>query len=225
MENVTLKATHRAEQGKGPSRRLRAQGKIPTVAYGEAAKSTLSLAIEHDALLTVLGSEKGRNTVIHLDVEGDKNYPVMVRDFSIHPISRRLLHADFITVDENVPIEVDIPFVTTGKSKGEADGGTVLVAMRRLPVRCLPASIPARISADVTLLEMEDGIKVKELNVPPGVEILVPGDRRIVVVKAPKMVEEAKPEAAVEGEGAATAAAAPAATAATAAPAKKGKEG
>jgi large subunit ribosomal protein L25 len=226
MENVNLNATVRTEQGKGPSRRLRQSGKIPTVAYGQHTDDTLSLAIDHDALLSILLSEKGRNTVIYLQVEGGKSYPVMVRDFSIHPLSRKLLHADFMTIDVNAPIEVEIPFVTTGKSKGEAEGGTVLINARRLPVRCLPANIPTKISHDVSHLGMEEGIKVKELAVPAGVEVLLPAERRIVVVKAPKMVEEAKPEAAAEGEAAAPAAAgeggeaAPAAAAAPA-PAKK----
>ncbi|MBM4356900.1 MAG: 50S ribosomal protein L25 [Deltaproteobacteria bacterium] len=190
MEHVTLKATARTELGKSPNRRLRSSGQIPSVAYGKGTSQPLSLAVDHDALLGVLGSPKGRNSVIYLAVEGDKSYPVMVRDFAVHPISRRLLHADFITVDENAPIDVEVPFVTHGKSKGEADGGTVLVGVRRLPVRCLPAAIPAKITVDVTPLGMEEGIKVKELGVPAGVEVLLPAERRIVIVKAPKSVEE-----------------------------------
>jgi large subunit ribosomal protein L25 len=236
MEHVSIKASQRPEHGKGPSRRLRSTGKVPTVAYGKFADHTLNLAIDHDALLKVLGSPKGKNTLVYLEVEGDKMYPVMVREFAIHPISRRLLHADFLTIDENAPIEVDIPFVTTGKAKGEAEGGTVLINARRLPIRCLPVNIPVQISHDVSHLGMEEGIKVKELAVPAGVEVLLPAERRIVVVKAPKAIEEeVKPAdaAAAEGaEGAAAAApgaeggAAPAAAAPAAAekPAKKGKE-
>ncbi len=233
MENVTLKATPRTDHGKGPSRRLRNSGKVPSVAYGAGTDHTLELAIEHESLLSILGSEKGRNTVIYLDVEGDKSYPVMVRDFAIHPISRKILHADFFSVDVNAPIVVEIPFVTTGKSKGEAEGGTLLVNARRLPVRCLPANIPVKITHDVSHLGMEEGIKVKELAIPPGVEVLLPAERRVVVVKAPKLVEEAQPEVAAEGvegaaaapaEGAAEGGAAPAPAAAPAADKKKGKE-
>lgn len=200
MENVTLKATLRNELGKNPNRRLRATGKIPSVAYGKATSKPLSLAVEHDGLLGVLGSPKGRNSVIHLDVEGDKSYPVMVRDFAVHPISRRLLHADFITIDENAPLEVEIPFVTIGKSKGEAEGGTVLVGVRRLPIRCLPAAIPANVTVDVSTLGMEEGVKVKELGLPEGVEVLLPAERRVVVVKAPKAADD-KGEAGADGKG------------------------
>lgn len=201
MEHVTLKATTRTELGKGPNRRLRTSGQIPSVAYGKGTDAALSLAVDHDALIDVLGSPKGRNSVIRLEVAGAKTYAVMVRDFAVHPISRRLLHADFITVDENAPIEVEVPFVTTGKSKGEAEGGTVLVSSRRLPVRCLPAAIPAQITVDVSGLDMEDGIQVKELAVPAGVEVLLPAERRVVVVKAPRQVEE-KPAAGAEGAAA-----------------------
>lgn len=202
MEHVTLKATARTELGKNPNRRLRTGGQIPSVAYGKATDKALSLAVDHDALLGVLGSPKGRNSVIYLDVQGDKNYPVMVRDYAVHPISRRLLHADFITIDENAPIEVEVPFITIGKSKGETDGGTVLVATRRLPIRCLPAAIPVKITADVSPLGMEEGIKVKELGVPEGVEILLPAERRIVSVKAPRSAEEKAGEGADAKPGA-----------------------
>ncbi|MSP23637.1 MAG: 50S ribosomal protein L25 [Myxococcales bacterium] len=235
MEQITLKATPRTVLGSAGSRRLRITGQVPAIAYGKGEKN-LALMVGHNELRKALGSPKGRNALVHLQLDSG-SLPVMVRDFSVHPITRKLLHADFITVDVNAPIEVEVPFRAIGKAKGEADGGVVLVASRTLHVRCLPPLIPAGFELDVTPLEMGDSFRVKDLMLPAGVVVLLPAEQRIVSVKAPRAAEEAAvaetaaavaPAAgappAVAGKGAAAApakgAAAAPAKGAAAAPAK-----
>jgi large subunit ribosomal protein L25 len=197
MEIIPLKAKPRQLHGKGPARRLRGSGMLPTVAYGRGLQ-TANLSVEIEALRTILMSVRGRNTVIRLEIEGGEGFTAMVRDFSVHPVSRKLLHADFIRIDENKPVEVEVPFLTTGKAKGELEGGTVLVAMRMLPIRALPDRIPNHLEHDVTELMINDYIKVSEIAVPEGVEVLLPSDRTLVVVQPPRV--EAEPEKPAEGE-------------------------
>jgi large subunit ribosomal protein L25 len=214
METVTLKATSREEQGKGAARRLRATGMLPSVAYGRGGK-TVAVAIAQDALRAILKSERGRNTVIGLEVEGSERFSVMVKAFEIHPLSRRILHADFIRIDENAPVEVEVPFVTLGKSKGEVEGGTLLANTRLLPVRCLPANIPGHLEHECSALGINDVVKVKDLTLPPGIEVLLPPERKVVYVAPPRIEVVEKPaegEAAAEGEAPAEGEAAPAAT-------------
>jgi large subunit ribosomal protein L25 len=196
MQITPLKARTRTDQGKGPARRLRAEGQLPAVAYGGGG-DTVALSVQADALRAILVSERGRNTVIQLEIEGRDGFAAMVKDYEVHPLSRRLLHADFIRIDEKKPVEVVVPFASTGRSKGELEGGTVLVALRLLPVRCLADRIPDRIEHDVSELEINDVIKVSDLVLTEGVEVLLPPDRRIVVVQPPR-VEAEKP---AEGEG------------------------
>jgi large subunit ribosomal protein L25 len=197
MENITLKATPRDTHGKGASRRLRTEGFIPVVAYGLGA-DTASFAIGCDALRDILLSERGRNSIISFAVEGGKSFPVMVKDYVVHPLSRKLLHADFMRIDEKKKLEVEVPFRTTGKSKGEIEGGTLLPTLRTLTVRCLPSNIPDEVVFDVSHMQINDMATVGELTFPDGVEPLLDPTRKAISVKPPRVEAEADEDA--EGE-------------------------
>jgi large subunit ribosomal protein L25 len=204
METVTLKASLRTDHGKGAARRLRSEGRIPSVAYGKTSKGeeadTLPIAIEADALRDILLSDRGRNTIISLEVDDDKKVEVMLKEFEVHPVTRKLLHADFQRIDPSRPVVVEVPFVTVGKSKGEGEGGTLLVNVRSLKVRCLPTNIPNAIEHDVTSLKVNEEVKVKELTLPERVEVLLSPERKLVIVAPPRVAAEAT-TAAAEAEG------------------------
>jgi len=151
-------------------------------------------------LRTILTTGRGRNTVIELNVDGKGSFPVMVKDYSVHPVSRNLLHADFIHVDTTKPLVVEVPFHTTGKSVGVAQGGTLLTTVRSLKVKCIPAKIPDFVEHDVSALDINDVLKVSELSVPEGVEVLMEADRKVAMVAPPRV--EAEPTAEEGEEGA-----------------------
>jgi large subunit ribosomal protein L25 len=232
MEIIKLSATRREESGKGPSGRLRRAGKIPAIAYGRGL-APLSVAVAPKGLLQVLQSDHGQNAVVELAVEGGDTLTVMVRDYDYHPITRELVHADFVEVKLDQPVDVDVPFRCTGKAKGIITGGILQQIFRKIPVRSLPEKIPAFIEIDVTELDVGDSLKAGVLTMPEGVKIRLAEDQTVVVVNAPEKpsAEEeaaaAKPGAAAAGAPgappAAGGAAAPAAPAA-APPAKGGKE-
>src|SRR5262245_31572812 len=117
MEIIKLNATRRPDAGKGPSRRLRRTAQIPAVAYGKDL-AAVKLAVAPKALLQVLTSPHGQNSVLELDVEGQEKLTVMVRDYSYHPLSRELVHADFVSVKLDQPVDVEVPLFATGKAKG-----------------------------------------------------------------------------------------------------------
>ena len=170
MEIVKLSASPRPENGKGASRLLRRGGKIPAIAYGRELAAT-PLAISPKGLLQVLQSEHGQNAVVELAVDGGAKLTVMVRDYSYHPVTRALLHADFIQVKLDAPVAVEVPFRTTGKAKGIVTGGVLQQIFRKLPVSCLPERIPAYLEVDVTELEMGETLKVNQLTLPEGVTV------------------------------------------------------
>src|SRR4051812_25965654 len=122
MEIIKLQAANRPESGKGPSNRLRRSGQIPAIAYGRELAAT-PIAVSPKSLLQVLNSPHGRNAVVELDVEGKEKLTVMVRDYAYHPVTRALMHADFVQVKLDQPVDVDVPFLCTGKSKGVILGG------------------------------------------------------------------------------------------------------
>jgi large subunit ribosomal protein L25 len=231
MEIIKLSASRREESGKGPSGRLRRAGKIPAIAYGRDL-APVSVAVVPKGLLQVLQSDHGQNSVVELAVEGGETLTVMVRDYAYHPLTRELIHADFVAVKLDQPVDVDVPFRCTGKAKGLITGGILQQIFRKIPVRSLPEKIPAFIEIDVTELDMGDSLKAGVITMPEGVTIRLGEDQTVVVVNAPEKpsAEEeaaaAKPGAAVAAGAAAApagaAAAAPAAPAA--APAKGGKD-
>lgn len=223
MEIIKLSATPRPDCGKSPSSRLRRTGNIPAVCYGKGL-TAFSVAIAPKELLQVLKSPHGKNSVIELNVKDAQNYTVMVRDYGYHPISRELLHADFLQVKLDQPVDVEIPVHCTGKSKGSVAGGILQQIFRNLPIRCLPEKIPVLVEIDITELDLGDTIKAGAIKLPEGVKVRLPEEQTVIVIAIPEKGEEA---AATPGAAAAAPAAAgkaaPAAGAKAAAPAAGAK--
>lgn len=224
MEIIKMSATQRTQSGKNEAHRLRKTGSIPAVAYGKNLKATC-VAVSPKDLMTVLSSEHGQNSVVELAIDGNDKLTVMVRDYSYHPISRELVHADFLQIHLDQPVDVDIPFRMTGKAKGVVTGGILQQVFRRIPVRCLPEKIPAFLEADVSELDLGESLKARDLKMPEGVKARLSEDQTVAVVAVPEKGGEevaAVPGAAAPGAAPAAAAAAPAAGKA-AAPAAAGK--
>jgi large subunit ribosomal protein L25 len=229
MELVKVVAIAREAAGKNQSKRLRATGQIPAVAYG-GGKPALTLSVQPKDLVAVLARPLGRNSPIELEVEGKEKFTVLLCDYQYHPVSRELLHADFFKIHLDQTVDVDVPFELTGKAIGVVQGGVLRQVFRKLPVRCLPKDIPIKLSHDVTELDIDDVVHVSELALPAGVTIRLPADQTVAAVvteKAPPEEELAPaPGAVPAAAGAAPAPGAPGAVpAAGAAPAEGKAEG
>jgi large subunit ribosomal protein L25 len=217
-EMPMLKAQARAVGGKSEARRLRRNGLVPAIAYGKDLPST-AISVGPKDVATILKSDRGKNTVFELELDG-KKVVAMIRDFALHPIKRELEHVDFIEVKLDKPVDVEVPLFAIGKPVGVVKGGVLRVVHRTLPVRCLPDSIPVKLEADVTHLELGQHVSTQDLKLPAGVMVLLAPEQTLIAVVAPeKEVEEV---AAVPGAvpGASVAPAAPGAAAGTAAPAE-----
>ena len=131
METTTLQAEVRETRGKGPARRLRAQGKVPGVFYGPGVEPT-PLTLSPKELEKALRGERGRNVVFQLSV-GGKDELAMVKDVTVDPVSQELLHVDLYRVFEDKELEIDVPFRTHGRAQGVVMGGVLNVTRRTLP--------------------------------------------------------------------------------------------
>jgi large subunit ribosomal protein L25 len=211
---LKIEAQKRPAHGKSPARRLRAAGKLPAIVYGPGQQG-VSVAINPKDVKTVLNQPMGRNTVFTLSIDGADQL-AMVKSFEYHPLSRELLHADLYTVSVDRPVDVEVPLVLTGKCKGVAAGGVLQQIFRKLPVRCTPDKIPAKLEIDVTPIEVNQTVATRALSLEAGVRVLLDANQTIVSVVAP---EKERAEAAAPG----AAAAAPAKDAKAAAPAKDAK--
>jgi large subunit ribosomal protein L25 len=229
MDFAKVNVEIRGGIGKGGSRKVRAAGKVPGVVYGLKV-DPVTVTFNEKELLTSLDKEKRRNTVLELSITGDgksEKVTAMLREAQINPLSRRLVHVDFLRVDLNSEVHVTVPLVLTGKAIGTTNGGNLHQSLHVIPIAAKPAAIPTKLEVDVTPLEIGDALHVSDLKLGEGVRALLdPRDAiaSVVAPKAEKVEAEAAPvEGAVPAEGAAGAPAA--AGAAPAAGAAAGKEG
>jgi large subunit ribosomal protein L25 len=206
MNEIVLKAEKRAPTTKGAVSTLRRQGRVPGVAYGDN-EAPVALSIDERSLQAALHSERGRNALIQLEIDS-ASHAVLVKDLQRHPITRAIRHVDFQRVSLKKKIETQVPIHTQGEAPGVKLGGGILEhVVREVRVRCLPTEIPASLDLDVTALQVGQSLKVKDLPVPAGVEILLDPEMVVINVVAPTVLEE--PAAAPAAEGAAATAAEP----------------
>jgi large subunit ribosomal protein L25 len=211
----TVTAQRRDERGKGPARRLRQKGLIPAVVYGRKSEPT-HLAVDPALLMKAIETPHRFNTVLTLQLDGVEKH-VLFKDYTVDPVSRRLLHADFLEVKLDEPVKVEVPVVTTGRAAGQAEGGILSIATHEIVLEALPAKIPVRIEVDVTELKIGQSIHVSELTPPEGCKFRYATDYVVAFVAVPEKEEVVAPVAAVPGAVPAEGAAAPAAGAAPAA--------
>lgn len=202
MSELLLTTEIRENTGKGASRRLRREGFIPSIVYGEG-KAATSVFVSPKDLLTIIKSPKGINSLIQLkQKKGSKARVVMLRDFQLDPVRGDVIHADFVRIDLTKPLEAQVPILTEGLSAGVKDEGGVLhLVMRSINVKCLPADIPSAITIDVSGLQLHDIVRIKDIEFEAGIEVLQESEAALVIV-VPKKVEPTAEELAAEAEAA-----------------------
>jgi large subunit ribosomal protein L25 len=199
MEAV-LEATTRETFGKNEARRTRREGRVPAVVYGgtgEGASATaLPIAVEPKALLKILRSESGANTLISLKLAGSGDAKVLVKEFQLDPLTHQVLHADFYRVAMDRVLQVTIPVIVKGEPKGVKQQGGVLELIRRgIEIECLPGDIPENVVVDASELMLHQGIRVRDIAVNPKWKALSDADMMLVHVIMPKAEEVVAPAA------------------------------
>ena len=192
---ATLKIEKREGRGKNEARRLRASGRIPAVLYGAEKGKALEIAVDPKALLRILHSESGVNTLIGLEGLSDtgRDARVMVKEYQLDPIDHKLLHADLYQIAMDKTITVTVPILLKGEAKGvKQQGGIVDFVNREIEIEVLPGDIPENISVDVTELLLNQGIRVRDLHTEQAKwKPLSDPDTMIVHVVTLKVEEEA----------------------------------
>ena len=225
MEVGKLNAQVRPNKGTGMATKLRQKGQIPAICYG-GGQDPITLQINPAELLKSLDPVKGRNTLLHLHIEGQAApTAVMLKDTQRDKLRGELIHADFLRVATDKAVRAVVPLSLTGKAAGVKDGGTLHQVYRTLVVSCVPGKIPTSIELDVNSLNIGQSIHVSDLKLPEGVTVTLAANTTLCVVTVPK-AEKGAEAAAPGAEGAAPAAEAAAggdkaASAKTPAPAAK----
>ncbi|GIS28312.1 MAG: general stress protein CTC [Chloroflexota bacterium] len=203
MNPIILNTEKREIYGK-KLRSLRKKGILPIHVYGPGMES-IALQSETNNVLKVL-QEAGRTNPVKI-IDSDKEHTTLVRNVDQHPATGELQHVDFMRVDENKPIEVEVPVVLIGEAPGTRGGaGTVTQAIYSLSVLSKPFTVPSEIQADLSVLvDLETNIKRGDLVLPDGVELVGDPDIPVAWIQPPRVqeevaVEEGAEEGAEEGE-------------------------
>ena len=202
---ASLAAVTRTGRGKNEARRLRRAGQVPAVVYGGESREGLPVAVDPKALLRILHSESGVNTLIGLTVDGGKASKVLVKEFQLDPIHSGLLHVDFYRPALDRLITVTVPVTLSGEPVGvKQQGGVLDFVQRDVQVECMPTEIPEHLEVDVRALMIGDGVRLRDLFSDVEWTPVSEPDTLLVHVIAPKVEEEAAAkempeEAAAEG--------------------------
>lgn len=211
MSELLLTAHTGRTTGTRSSRRLRSEGLVPSVVYG-LGSDPMSVAVEWPALRKALTTDAGVNALITLDIEGDQQLSI-VKDIQRHPTRRDVIHVDFIRIDPNAEVEVEVPLVLTGEARNVTQvSGMVDQTMFTLSVLSKPQDIPTEVTADITELEVNETVTVADVVLPSGVRTEVDPDESVAsgvvtrsTLDAMREEEEAAAAALLEGEGGAPA--------------------
>lgn len=214
MTDHVIKASARKVEGKGASRRLRLEGKIPAIVYGGKSEP-VNIELDHEPLWLAQMHEWFYASILTLDIDGKKEQ-VLLRDMQRHPYKQLVMHLDFQRVSANTPIKVAVPIHFVGledSPAGKSSEVAVTKELNEVVVTCLPKDLPESLEIDLSNLQVGEVVHLSAIKLPKGVEIpeLALGadhDAAIAIAKHIQAeAEEAAPaaDAAAEGDAAAEA--------------------
>ena len=203
MNSVSLSGSLRENVGKKDAKALRMNGQVPCVIYGNNIEQ-VKFSTDARSFKKILYTPE--TLIIDFEING-KVYHTILQDIQYHPVTDEVMHADFLDVNEDNPITVMLPIRTQGTCPGVMRGGRMNMNLSKLKVRGYVNDLPDNIIVDVTKLQMNQAIKVKDLNLEK-MTVLVAENTIVVDVKAPRnAAAEEESEEAAPAEGAAAPAA------------------
>lgn len=189
-ELTTYTAKIRTATGKGAARRLRAQGDVPAVYYGNGGENIL-LTVNEKTFLKLFSSV-GTTGVFKLEIDDNgtgKSFDTLIWKVVFHPYKKQVTHIDFLGVDLEKPLKIRVPLVLTGTSKGVKLGGRLEVYREQITILAKPLALPSQIDVDITNLDINQGIAVKDLVLPAGVQAYYDTNFAILSIVPPRSAE------------------------------------
>jgi len=188
MEIISLKVNKRTVSTKGNLHSIRNSGSIPGIIYGK--EDPIPCSVDAREFAKILHNHSGENLLMKLALDDKQEKIVILKSQAIDPVSRGILHVDFMQISMKDKINVPVHVKLTGESAGVKEGGVLDIHMREINVRCLPTQIPESITVDVTALKIGETIHIRDIAMPDDVQCEDELDRAIVSVVAIKIEEE-----------------------------------
>ncbi len=204
MAEITLKAETGRQLGSRESRRLRREGKIPGVLYGQGIDSC-SVHVDAKELRNALQGEAGINALLSLQVDS-KSYTAMAKVIQRHPVKGNVIHVDFQVTDPNKPVIVEVPVTLVGHaSQLQMAGGIVDQQLFSATIKARPGSIPHALELDISSLQPGGSLRASDIEVPNDVELENDPDTTVVTGALPRGTRDMTGEEEEAAEGAAEA--------------------
>ncbi len=198
MKKVSVSGSPRENVGKKDAKRLRREGNVPCVVYG--GKEQIQFFTSEKSFKDIVYTPEA--CLINLDISGKKMMAIL-QDIQFHPVTERILHADFLEVFDDKPVKMAVPIKIVGDSPGVIAGGKLLIKRRRLNVMALPDQLPSEVDIDISALEIGDSVVVGLLE-KENISFLDPENSVVALVKSARaaMMAPVEPEEdeAAEGE-------------------------
>lgn len=172
MSEFIFQAQSRTQTGSGASTKLRQTGKIPATVYGKN-QPPINIELDHNEFINQIDNQEVFTSIVNLSID-DKKYAVIIKDLQRHAYANKIMHVDFQIIDNDRVIVKDIPIVTTGaeRSPGVRVGSLLTLLQATIKVRCLPEKLPKSITIDCSKMEASSTLKMSELDVPEGIELV-----------------------------------------------------
>ena len=200
----TISADIREDVGKGASRRLRLDGKVPAVLYG-GGEDSVALTLNHRDVLHDSESESFYSSIMDIKIGDDRTQQVVVRDMQRHPFKMRIMHVDFMRVSQTEVLRISVPLHFVGEEEspaGKTSGVVIQHQMTEVEISALPKDLPEYLEVDLSMLDAGESVMLADIKVPEGVEIpqlAIDDDLDIMIANAIHISED-------QGTGAAAAA-------------------
>jgi large subunit ribosomal protein L25 len=194
-ENVSLQAKEREGRGKNDARRLRARGMVPAVLYGDGDGENAVLAVPAKVVDYTL-THVGDNALYDLKVGDQSDLTARVVDVQRNPVTGKLMHVDFVSVDMRERIVVTVPLAITDEAPGVVEGGVLDQVAYEVEVESLPGDIPQEVTLDVSNLGLNENLTLADVSLPEGVTLVSDPEEVAVTVTPPTEITEEEMEAA-----------------------------
>ncbi|MDN3608146.1 50S ribosomal protein L25/general stress protein Ctc [Kaistella yonginensis] len=177
MKSITIQGTKRESVGKKSTKALRDAELVPCVVYGGA--ETLNFSAEEKSFKGLVYTPEAHTVSIEVD---GKTIPAVLQDIQFHPLTDKILHADFYQLSDDKPVVMEVPVRLTGRAKGVVAGGAMRQTYRKLKVKAIPANLPDEIVVDVTPLKIGSKLYVGAIKAE-GFSFMHPDNAVVVAVK------------------------------------------
>lgn len=207
MKTIEIKGSFRTELGKKSSKQSRKAGNVPCVIYGK--EENIHFQAPELSFKNLVYTPEAHLVKLVID---NKEFNVVLKDMQFHPVSDKILHADFVEIFDDKPVVIGVPIKITGDSVGVIAGGKLSIKRRSLKVKGLPKDLPEHLTIDITNLKIHEGVKVGDLTFD-RIELLDPKKSMVLTIATSRVAAKSEEEVAAEAATEATNAAAHAAAA------------